>query len=128
MKGYVYTLEIALGLMLMVLTFVSLFSNPPQKPEIEVSIIKQSGFNALDFLNREGLLRELVQNLSETELESRLSALLSKSINIETEICTESCTASGISSKGNVIAFDYYVSAYNENYMGRRVRLWMWRK
>jgi len=128
MKGYVYTLEIVIGMILMLVTFVSLFSNPPSKPEIEVTIIKQSGFNSLDFINREGLLRELVQNNSEAELESRLSALLSKCIKPEVEICAETCGTTGVSTTGNVITLDYYVSAFNENYMGRRVKLWLWRK
>lgn len=128
MKGYVYTLEIVIGMLLILVTFISLFSNPPSKPEIEVTVIKQSGFNSLDFINKEGLLRELVQNNSEAELESRLSALLSKSVKLEAEICAETCGATGVSTTGNVITFDYYVSAFNENYMGRRVKLWLWRK
>lgn len=128
MKGYVYTLEIVLGLMLMLVTFVSLFSNPPSKPEIEISIMKQTAFNAMDFLNKQGLLREFVLNNSESEVESRLSGLLTKSVNVETEICTESCSSAGVPSKGSVIALDYYVSSFNGNYMGKRVRLWVWRK
>ncbi len=128
MKGYVYTLEIVIGMLLILVTFISLFSSPPSKPEIEVTVIKQSGFNSLDFINKEGLLRELVQNNSEAELESRLSALLSKSVKLEAEICTETCGTTGVSTTGNVITFDYYVSAFNENYMGRRVKLWLWRK
>ena len=127
MKGYLYTLEVTIAITLMLITFISLFANPPKKPELEISVMKQSGFDALDSLNKEGLLREMVRNSSETELESRLSALLSKSMRLEAEICTLSCPGA-ISANETVIAIDYYTSAFNGEYVGKRVRLWLSRK
>lgn len=127
-KGYIYMLEMALAIMLTLVTFLSLFSNQPKKPDIEISLMKQSGFNALDALNKEGVLRELVTNSSERELESRLSELLTKSAKIETEICAEACGSTDVSEKNTVIVVDYYVSSFNEKYLGKRVRLWMWRR
>lgn len=114
MKGYIYTLEVLTAMSVILLSIVFIFGAPPAKPEIETAILKHQGFDALEYLDEKGLLRQM----NESEIEYQLSQLLP--------------AKAGVSTAGNnlpnttVIALDYYISCYNGAYTGRKIRVWLW--
>ena len=127
-KGYIYSLEVLIAISIILVAMVFLFRYAPTKPEIEISILKQQGFDILEYMNNEGTLREYVFNNNETELEAYLAVLLPKNIYFETDICSVSCERTNVPNNETVISIDYYVSGYKEHYIGKKVRLWIWRK
>ena len=126
-KGYLYTLEVFIALSMIFLTLVFVFRNPPLRPELEISLIKQQGFEVLEYLDYKGVLRQYVSNSDEVSIENSLSSLLSSNIAYETEICASSCLDSNVPVNETVIAVDYYIAGYRDAYLGKKVRLWMWR-
>jgi len=126
-KGYIYTLEVFIAISMIFLTLVFVFRNPPQRPELEISLIKQQGFEALEYLDNKGVLRQYVSSSDEFSIENSLSGILSANMAYETEICSSSCLDSNIPVNETVVAVDYYIAGYRDAYLGKKVRLWMWR-
>ena len=114
MKGYIYTLEVLIATSVILMSTIYIFGSPPAKPELEISIIKQQGFDALEYLDKKDMLRQM----NDTELENNLESLLPGNLQF-------SLNSSNLPDK-TVIAVDYYISCYKENYMGKKIKLWLW--
>ncbi len=127
-RGFVYTLEVLIAVSIILVSLVFLFRSPPPKPALDTSVIKTQGMNALMFIDAKGTLRKNVFYDNETQIETELKLYLSKNIGFETELCALRCSAANLPSNETVIAIDYYISGYNENYLGKKVKLWLWRK
>lgn len=127
-KGYVYTMEVLIALSLILVSLVYVLRYPQTKPELELSLMKEQGFEALEYLNDKGNLKALVKNNNETGLEEQLRIVIPKNINFEAEICISSCSKTNVPDNATVIAMDYYVSGFRNSYFGKRVRLWLWQK
>ncbi|GEM_PF-3690217 len=125
-KGFVYTLEVLLAVGLIFLTLVYLFRFSPPTPQHGLTIIKRSGIEALEFMDQNYDLRKWVSEFNEAQVESTLNTLLPNNIKFESEICTTECSAAGVNTKKSVVAVDYYVIAYRDQYLGQKVRLWLW--
>jgi hypothetical protein len=126
-KGYMYTLEVLLALSLIFVAIVYLFSQPTDKPELEISIIKMQGFQALKYLDEKGVLRKYVSDDDEKGIEKELKDILIKNIKFETEICVTTCSTRNVPSGQAIISVTYYVSGYRNTYDAKKVRLYMWR-
>ena len=112
-KGYIYTLEVIIAIPIILLSLIFIFGTPPVKPELEISLIKQQGFNALEYLDQKDLLRQL----SDAEIENQLRALLPDNIQL---------SLGGELPDKTVIAVDYYISGYKGKYIGKKITLWLW--
>jgi hypothetical protein len=128
MKGYIYTLEVLIAISIIVISMVSVFKTAPTRPETEISIIKQNSFDALYYLDQEGSLKKMVLEDNETGIEDALKDLLSENIRFELDICSTECELLNLPQKETIVVVDYYVSSYKETYIGKRVRLFVWRK
>jgi hypothetical protein len=128
MKGYIYTLEVLIAISIILISMVSVFRTAPAKSETELSIIKQSGFDALLYLDQKGILRGMVMEGDEAGLENQLKNIFPKNVQFETDICRTSCYMTNLPENETIIAVDYYIGGYKENYLGERVRLFLWRK
>jgi len=125
-KGYLYTLEVLISLSVVIITLISVFKTPEQKPEFELSIIKTNGFDALQYLDYKGDLKKFIAQRDELAIENSLKDIL-KDFEFETEICRSNCSDVNVPKNETVIIVDYYSSGYL-NYDNEKVRLWMWRK
>lgn len=128
MKGYIYTLEALVVITFVILTITFMFNVTPQQPELEISNVKQQGFEALEYMDKRGELRRIVWENDEAELESQVSQLLSKNLKIESNICSFNCSAGSVTGNETVVGVRYYVANYRNIYLGKKVILWMWRK
>ena len=61
MKGYIYTLEALIAISLILTSLIFLFGTAPTQPELEISIIKQQGFEALEYLDNRDFMRNHVE-------------------------------------------------------------------
>ncbi len=126
-KGFIYTLEVLLAVGLIFLTLVYLFRFSEPTPQHDLTIIKRSGMEALEFMDQYHELRKWVSEFNEAKIESTLNTLLPNNIKFESEICAAECSAAGVNTKKSVVAVDYYVSAYRDQHLGRKIRLWLWK-
>src|SRR3989338_153916 len=127
-KGYVYTLEVMLAVSLIFVTLILVFSSSPEEPETNLAIMKQNGYDALFYLDMTGDLRNAVARGAVSEIDANLTDILPKNVKFDTNVCTTSCNSTEIPSNSTVVTVDYYISGYRGEYIGKRVRLWMWRK
>lgn len=125
--GYLYSLEVLVAISIILVAMVFIFRDAPQKPEMELDLIKIQGFQLLEYLDNSNELRNIVVNGNEADIESRL-VLLPKSIGSEAEICREYCNQTNVPGNGSVVSVDYYVSGYKDRYVGKKVKVWLWRK
>ncbi len=126
MKGYVYTIEVMLAVVTILFMIVVVFSNTPEQPETSLVLIKESGYDTLHYLDQRGVLRDLVSRNLTNMTRNNISALLPASIAFDVDICSTTCVSGNIPSNRTVIAVDYYIGAYKDRYIGKKVRLWMW--
>lgn len=127
-KGYIYTLEVLIAVAVILVSLVFIFRSSPTKPDLDISIIKTQGMDALSFLDAKGTLRKLVFDDNETEIENQLKSYLPKNIGFEAELCTLSCSAVNVPVNETVVALNYFVSGYKESFIGKKIKLWLWRK
>ena len=116
-KGYIYTLEVMIAISIILISAAFIFGKPPVKPEMELSIIKQQGFNAIEYLDQKDLLRQL----NDAELEDKLRSLLPSNLQLKVN------NNAGLPNL-TVIAVDYSISGYKDTYLGKRIRLVLWEK
>ena len=127
MKGYLYTLEVLIALSIIFGAVLFVYRSPPPKPESESLFIKQSGFDALKYLDEKGVLRMYAYQNNESALENDLSSCLVKSIGFEAAFCYDSCDSIGVPENQTVVAVDYYISGYRSASDAKKVRLYLWK-
>lgn len=127
-RGYIYTLEVLLAIATIFVTLVLVFSNAPEQPEAHLAVIKQSGYDALFYMDQSGELRDAVSRGSVTAINSNLTATMPATILFSTAICTTSCQPSSLPANRTIVIVDYYTGDYRDQYIGKKVRLWMWEK
>lgn len=127
-KGYLYTLEVLVAVSIMLTTIVFLFRSLPQKPEIELSLIRKQGFEALEYLDNKGDLKNLTFGGNESVIESSLRSILEKNIELEIEICKITCEELNIPSRETIVLINYYISGYRDTYDAKKLQLYLWRK
>jgi hypothetical protein len=126
-KGYIYTLEVMIAVVIIFMAFVFVYKFPPTKPAENVGLIKQQGFNALKYLDDRGLLRQIAYSSDNVQLRAQLDSLL-KSVNYGFDICTTSCQLLDPPRNMTVVSIEYYISGYMESYKPRKIMLWMWER
>lgn len=127
-KGYVYTLEAMIAIALIFVTLIFVFSSSPEQPETSLAIMKQNVYDALVYLDQSDDLRNATSTGSVSAIESNLSKLLPASIKYDTIVCTTSCNSSELPANRTIVTVDYYISGYQDKYVGRKVRIWIWRR
>lgn len=125
-KGYIYIIEVLLAIGIMLSAIIFVFGTSTDVPDFSNVIIGQTGLDALAYLEERGSLRQLVHERKENELENALSPLISDNIGYELEICTMTCDPINLTGTQTIVSVDYFISGYRDNYVGRKVRLWMW--
>jgi hypothetical protein len=128
MKGYVYTLEVMLAVALIIVTVVFIFGVGNSESETDVALMKQTGYDALFYLDQSGELRDSMSRGALTEINANLTFLLPVTVNFDTNICQGNCVSSILPENRTIAIVDYYVSASKERYIERKLRLWIWRK
>ncbi len=127
MKGYIYTIEVLLALSLVLVMIVVIFSSTPEQPETSLVIIKQTGYDALHYLDQTGMLREAVNRDAYGEIAGNVTAMMPNNIKSDVAICTSTfCESYKIPVNRTIVAIDYYIAGYEQRYIQKKVRLWLW--
>ena len=127
MRGYVYTLEVVFATAIVFASVIFIFNLlPPQQSSIQ--LIKNSAYDALQYMDYSGDLRPLVLAGDESQIESRLNSMLPVNLGFEAEVCSAYCSLTGVEFNRTVIAVDYYVAGFQNTYAGKKLRLWVWEK
>lgn len=128
MKGYVYTLEVMLAVALIIVTVVMIFGTGPKESETEIALIKQMGFDTLHYLDQSGDLRDAVARGALAEIDINLTIMLPTTIVFDSNICRGTCVSSSLPENRTVVVIDYYIGSYRDNFINKKLRLWLWKK
>ncbi|MBI4896396.1 MAG: hypothetical protein HY832_02510 [Candidatus Aenigmarchaeota archaeon] len=128
MKGYVYTIEVMIAISLIFLSLVSMFSTPEKPTDYSLTLIKEQGFDSLEYLDHKGSLEQFVSQQDELSLESQLVALLPPNIEFESEFCTTNCSTRNLPAQRTVVIVDYYTAVYRDQFLSQKVRLYLWER
>jgi hypothetical protein len=126
MKGYLYTLEVLIAVSIVFGAVFLVYRSPPPKPDAQIAMIKQQGFESLRYLDDQGLLRKYVNESNETAIKNSLQNSLTKNIGFEIAICTTSCDTIGVPDNQTIILVDYYISGYRNSFDPKKIRLYLW--
>ncbi len=127
-KGYVYTIEVFLAISLVLITLVFLYRTPPEKPQLEISVMKLQGMHTLEYLDKKDDLRKFAVTANESDIERRLNDTIIRAIDFEIDICTITCNETGVPRNKSVVSVDYYIAGYRERHNVTKIKMWMWRK
>lgn len=123
MKGIMYTMEVILGAILVLLGIMVIF--PAQQVERGFS---ESGYSCLNYLDQKGLLRYYTLNNMNTELNDSLKSCLPSIVDFKFKICSSSdCKDITIPYNKTVYLSSYFIAGEN-TYNKRLINLWIWSK
>lgn len=128
MKGYVYTIEVMLAIITIIFVLVFIFSRQPAQSESSLSIMKQDGYDAMSYLDQSGELRKMVYRNDLTALHDNISAIIPSTIVFDVALCTAECSSANLPVNRTIVNVDYFVAGYQNSFIGKKVRLWMWQK
>lgn len=121
-------MEVMLAVVLILVTLVLVFSSPPEEAETDLAVMKQTGYDALFYLDQTGIMRSSVSTGHLDTIKADLATMLPSSVVSDATICSTSCPMVQTPNNMTVIAIDYYVSGYDGNFFNKKVRLFMWKK
>lgn len=127
-KGYVYTLEVLIAVAIILFSLIFILRTPPSKPDFETSLLKSQAFESLEFLDNFGRLKRQAFYDNETRIEQDLVDVMPKVVSYETEICRNSCATLNVPGNETVVSADYYIGSYRNAFIGKKVKLWAWKK
>ena len=127
-KGFVYTLEVLITVSIVIVAAAMVFQSIPEKSQTELATLKEQGFRAVKYLDDTGYARNYANQNNESFIEAGLAGILSSTVNFEAEICGTSCSDANVPASKDVLSIDYYISGYRDEYMEKRVKLWIWKK
>ena len=125
-KGYVYSLEMLIAVSIIIVALVLIFREGPKEQQIEVSMLKRYGWESLEYMNYNGSLREYVANNDGEGLKNTLSDMLPRNVFFELAICKLQCDDTNVPKNKTVVTVDYYVSGYRNNFVEKKVKMWVW--
>lgn len=123
-----YSLEALLAVSMIFIAMSFAMRAPPEKPDLETSVMKIQAFNALEYLDNRGDLRQYLLSGNFTRLNSELKAILPGAVQFDADYCTTSCSDAAVPKNQTVVVVDYYIAGEREAFAGKKVRVWLWRK
>lgn len=126
MKGILKTFETVIGLSILMITFVTLFTSNEPLPEFDTVSWKNSGQNALQSLDASNLLRFDAMNNNTAVLETRLKSYLPPNVDVLVQTCSViNCTSPTINAKRST-SVHYIISGDSANSTASEVTLYVW--
>lgn len=125
MKGILKTFEVIIGLTMILIAFIALFTGQQALPEFNTIAWKAAGLNALQALDYSNLLRFDAMNNSTAAIESRLTGYLPSNLNYLVQVCGNNCTSPTITAKRSTTA-NYIISGDANNSTASEIILYVW--
>ncbi len=123
-KGVAYSLEALVAVTIVILTLVTLFSDPGAiAPPSE---IKQTADEALISLDESGLIRYYVSQNDSTGLNNEIDDIMPVIVNTEAVICDPNCPSVDLPEERNIFISFYYLSGYPGEYDPVEIVLYSW--
>jgi hypothetical protein len=125
-KGLLKTFETVVGLSIVLISFVALYTNQEPLPEFDTVAWRTSGQNALQALDYSNQLRFDALNNNTVAIEARLESHLPANVDFQIQVCgLANCSALTINAERSTSAH-YMISGDANNSTAREITLYMW--
>lgn len=124
-KGILKTFEAVLGLSLVMLTFVFLYTGQDPLPEFETVTWKISGMEGLESLDAANELRYDALNNNTAAIENKLKQKLPAAVDTLLQICELNCSVPEIDAEKSA-SVHYLVSGDANNNTAKELILYVW--
>ncbi|MBI4894664.1 MAG: hypothetical protein HY833_02935 [Candidatus Aenigmarchaeota archaeon] len=125
MKGVMKTFETVIGLIMVMMAFVALYTSQEPLPEFDTVSWKAAGQKAMESLDYSNLLRYDAMNNNTAAIEARLSSYLPANIDSMAVVCGASCPTPTINADRSA-SVHYLISGDVGNSTSREIILYMW--
>lgn len=125
MKGILKTFETVIGLTMVMIAFVALYTNQAPLPEFDTVSWKTQGQSALQALDYTNQLRYDALNNNTAAIEGRLRGFLPANLDLMVQACDSNCSVPTINAKRSTTAH-YLISGMPNNSTNREITLYMW--
>jgi len=124
-KGVMKTFETVVGLTMVMIAFVGLYTSQEPLPEFDTVSWKTAGQRSMESLDYGNLLRYDAMNNNTAAIEERVRPYLPANIDLMVVVCGSSCPTPTIDAKRSTSAH-YIISGDVGNSTSREVILYMW--
>lgn len=121
-KGIVYTLEAAIGTVIVLLGIITIF--PIQSSRAGLSDV---GYNCLSFLGQNGSLRQYAESGMLDQINISLSTCIPSVMDFTFMVCSTADCIGSLPSGKTIYASSYVIAGY-DTYNKKLINLWMWMK
>jgi hypothetical protein len=129
MKGQIYTLEVGIAILMILVIVVFLFLNPPASPEYSVANYKMNAYTGLETLEKTGELRRYVADSNATAINESLNSYIPKFLGRAVVIFNDTANLTAKPSLNNVndsISVSYFLAGDFDDYKPREVTVYIW--
>jgi len=131
MKGFLFTLEAVISILMILFIIVFLFQNPPTSPEYQILNYKYKAYHGVEVLDKRGDLRNDVVNNNATNIKTNLDVFIPDFLTYEVVIYNETTNVTEIptsitSQNDTVISVSYLISGDINEYKPRDIRVYLW--
>jgi hypothetical protein len=124
-KGILKSFESVIGVSIIMITFVALYTSSEVVPEIETSNWKYAGLNGLNALDAANELRYDALNNNTGAIENRIDAYIPPNLKYIVQVCGASCEVPNIGATKST-SVHYLISGDANNSTLREINLYMW--
>ena len=129
MRGQIYTLEVGISILMILLIVIFLFQNPPATPEYNIINYKMKAYEGLETLEQTGELRRYVADNNATAINESLNpyipTFLSRAVVIFNDT-TNLTTKPSLTSVNDSISVSYFLAGDFDDYKPRDVIVYLW--
>jgi len=129
MRGQIYTLEVGISILMILLIVIFLFQNPPATPEYNIINYKMKAYEGLETLEQTGELRRYVADNNATAINESLNpyipTFLSRAVVIFNDT-TNLTTKPSLNGVNNSVSVSYFLAGDFDDYKPRDVRVYLW--
>jgi hypothetical protein len=125
MKGVMKTFETVIGLVMIMIAFVALYTSQEPLPEFDTVSWKTIGQKSMESLDYSNLLRYDAMNNNTAAIEARLAPYLPANIDLMVVVCGLACPTPTIDAKRSTSAH-YLISGDADNSTAKEIILYMW--
>lgn len=125
MKGILKTFETVIGLSIIMVAFVTLYTGQEPLPEFDTVSWKTSGQSALQALDYSNQLRYDAMANNTGAIEARVRNHIPPNVDIMVQVCGTNCSVPTINAKRSASAY-YVISGDSNNSTASEITLYMW--
>ncbi len=125
MKGLLRTLEAVLGILVILVTFLFLYTGQGPIPDIEVGNLKLVAMNSLAAIDKNNELRQQALVNDTAAIKAKLEKYIPAGFDYDVFVCNLNCPVPTVAAK-RIVSAEYLIAGDVNNFTTRQIVLHVW--